>query len=94
MKKPFFYLIALLFITFLYSCMPRAVVVKPAPVVTVRPAAPSPQHVWVGGNYVRRGGKHVWVNGYWTTPRQHKHWVDGHWRSHKKGYVWVPGRWR
>jgi hypothetical protein len=95
MKSPIFYLVSLLLIISISSCVTRTVVMKqPNPVVTVRPVAPSPQHIWVGGNYVRRGGRNVWVEGYWAKPRYQKKWVDGHWKSHRRGYVWVSGHWR
>ena len=67
---------------------------RPEPVVVVRPAAPSPRHVWVNGNYVLRGGRYVWQDGYWIVPQNNRHWRDGYWKSTRRGWVWVPGRWR
>ena len=75
------------------SCAPAAVTVRPAPVVVVRPPAPSPRHVWVSGNYVRRGGRYVYTEGYWATPRPGRYWVDGHWQGRRGSYAWVPGHW-
>jgi hypothetical protein len=79
----------------LISCGPTAVVVKPAPVVKVRPLAPSATHVWVDGNWVWRGGRYVWIDGYWARPKNRYHgYVPGHWKQTRRGYVWVNGYWR
>ncbi|GAB2835364.1 YXWGXW repeat-containing protein [Ferruginibacter profundus] len=66
-----------------------------APVLRARPLAPSPAHVWVGGNYVWRGGQYVYEEGYWATPpRRGSIWIEGHWKHRRGGWVWVPGHWR
>ncbi len=39
------------------ACSPAVVSVRPSAVVSVRPIAPSPRHVWVSAGYARgRGG--------------------------------------
>lgn len=69
--------------------------VRPAaPVMKVRPACPSPRHVWTNGNWVWRGGQYVWVDGFWAEPQMGRRWVDGHWKSTRRGWVWVPGHWK
>ena len=70
--------------------------VRPAPVVVVRPAAPSPRHVWVENEYEWRGGAYVARPGYWAMPpRGRGRWIPGHWRDDgRRGSYWVPGRWR
>ena len=87
----FIFIISIVF----YSCGPTTAVVtvRPAAVITVRPPAPSPRHIWVSGNYVWRGGRYVWVEGYWAPPRPGRYWVEGHWRESRGGYAWVPGHW-
>ena len=66
-----------------------------APVITIRPACPSPRHVWVNGEYVWRGGNYVYTDGYWAEPRGgYRGWVEGHWKNTRRGWVWVPGHWR
>jgi hypothetical protein len=67
----------------------------PPAVVEVRPAAPSPEHVWVEGYHNWNGNAYVWVPGRWeTAPRHHARWIAGHWRHSPRGYYWVPGHWR
>ncbi len=64
------------------------------PVVTV-PPQPSPRHVWIGGEYVVRGGSYVWQPGYWSLPPHGRRaWVRGHWATGPRGgYYWVAGHW-
>ncbi len=52
----------------------------PAPQAETYGAAPTANHVWIGGHWARRGHNWVWVAGHW------------HHNPHKK--VWVHGRWR
>ncbi len=53
MKNPIFYLLVSILVVSISSCATRTVVVRqPSPVVTVRPAAPSPQHIWAHINLV------------------------------------------
>ena len=63
-------------------------------VVTTRPVAPSPRHVWVNGDYVVRNNQYEWTEGRWVEPRAHTRWVDGHWKRNRRGWVWVPGHWQ
>ncbi len=91
--------IAMLFallITFSFAVSAQMEVrIRPnAPVIGVRPAAPSPRHVWVDGEWAWRGGAYSYVNGYWAVPRPGMIWVTGRWRPGRHGYIWVPGRWR
>lgn len=51
------------------SCVATVRTPVPAARVDVRPAAPSPRHVWVPGHYERRGRRQVWVNGFYTVNR-------------------------
>ena len=63
-----------------------------APVIRVRPAVPSPRHVWVAGEYVYRGGNYVYSEGYWAEPPHPGYiWVEGHWKDTRRGWKWVPG---
>ncbi len=65
-----------------------------APVLRARPIAPSPGHIWIGGNYAWRGGQYVYEEGYWAAPRPGFRWVEGRWKHRRGGWVWVPGHWR
>jgi hypothetical protein len=69
--------------------------VRPVEPVIVRPAAPSPHHVWVEHEWAWRNGAYVHVPGYWVVPpRGHHRWIPGHWReSRRDGAYWVPGHW-
>ncbi|MGC4101791.1 hypothetical protein [Ferruginibacter sp.] len=99
MKKYFGKMMLLLLVGFASITAADAqivVKVRPGPpVVRARPVAPSPKHVWVGGNYVWRGGKYEYTEGYWAVPpRARAVWVEGHWQHRRGGWVWVPGHWR
>lgn len=70
-------------------------VAPPAPIVEVRPVAPSPRHVWIGGYHRWDGHRYVWVGGRWALPpRRGGVWVPGRWAPRPGGYVWVGGHWR
>ena len=78
---------------------PRRVYVRiqpPVLVEEVRPAAPSPRHVWVGGYHRWDGRTYVWTPGTWSVPPRHRGaWVAGRWvRGGHRGWYWVPGHWR
>jgi WXXGXW repeat (2 copies) len=66
------------------------------PAYRVRPACPSRQHVWVGGNYAWNNGRYNYNHGYWAIPpRNGNRWVEGHWKQqYRRGWFWVPGHWR
>lgn len=68
--------------------------VRPAAVVTARPAAPHSGYVWIGDEWVVRNGAYVHVPGYWAAPRPDYVWKPGHWTSEAKGDYWVPGHWK
>lgn len=70
--------------------------VHPAATVVVRPAAPSPRHVWVGSEYAWRNGAYVETPGHWVLPpRGRRAWVPGRWVTTRgRGDYWVAGHWR
>jgi len=60
----------------------------------VRPARPSPRHIWVAGEWVPSGATYTWRAGYWAIPqRPGGNWVRGHWARRPGGWVWIPGHW-
>ena len=68
---------------------------RPRVVVTARPPAPSPRHVWIDEDWEPAGAEYRWHGGYWAEPpRPHARWVAGSWKHSPHGYVWVAGRWR
>jgi len=54
---------------------------------------PSPQHVWVGGYWARRGAGWKWVEGRWVA-RAGSESVESRWECLPRGAVRVPGSWR
>jgi outer membrane lipoprotein SlyB len=56
--------------------------------------APGPGYVWIGGDWVWRGGW-VWGGGYWAwPPHPGAVWVRGYWAGGPYGWRRVPGHWR
>jgi len=84
----------------------RVAVVTPAPVVyvdreppppnsEVKPEAPGPDRVWIGGYWRWEQRAYVWVPGrYLLRPHPRAAWVAGRWRRHARGWYWTEGRWR
>ena len=94
MKTKMFFTVAVIVVMSLCSCSATyAVRERPGNVVYVRPHAPSPNHVWVSGNWVWRGGRYVWQEGYWTTRRNGSRYIEGYWKNTRKGYSWRTGYW-
>jgi hypothetical protein len=81
-------------VSFTASAQIYVTVRPPAPVI-VRPAAPSPAHVWIGDEWEERGGKYVYVGGHWDAPpRRGQIWVAGFWkREGHHGERWIKGHW-
>jgi len=76
----------------------QVVVVEDAPPPVRReviPVAPSREHIWVDGHWVRRGHGWEWEPGYYVVrPRPRAEWEPGHWAHDRGGYVYVDGHWR
>jgi hypothetical protein len=76
----------------------RVVVTEAPPAVRQETvgSAPSENHVWVAGYWMRSDNKWVWVPGHWETrPRVGVAWVPGKWDKNPdgQGWVWTPGHW-
>ena len=67
--------------------------VRPEPPIFNRPDAPSPLHVWIGGEWAWQTNYYVWHQGYWAIPPAGKVWRAGSWYRTRKGWYWKPGRW-
>jgi hypothetical protein len=68
---------------------------RPHVVITARPVAPSPRHVWIDEDWEPNGTEYRWHGGYWIEPpRPRAVWVPGHWRHNRHGYIWIRGHWR
>lgn len=75
-------------------------VVKVRPVapviITTRPLAPGPRHIWVDGEWVWRNNQYVYIEGRWVRlGYPGARWIPGHWKFHRRrgGWFWVPGHW-
>jgi hypothetical protein len=90
-------ILSFLMLTAVFSGQAQAVYVKIRPVVpvVVRPAAPSPNHIWIAEEWKPNGKEYIYAGGYWAVP-PHPGWVwiPGHWRKHEYGEYWVAGHWR
>ena len=78
------------------SGSPATVVVDapPPPPADVVMAAPGPDYVWVGGNWVWNG-RWVWVGGHWAyPPHPHGVWVEAQWVHGPHGWYRTEGYWR
>ena len=69
--------------------------VRPTVPVIVRPAPPSPAHVWIDEEWEPRGGSYVYAGGHWASPPHAGWaWIPGHWKRGGRGEWWVKGHWR
>lgn len=93
--KIYSYLLALILAGALVSCKTTYVVHdRPSEVVYSRPAAPSRDQVWVGGNWVWVGHRYQWHEGHWEARRPGFRWVEGHWVPTRGGWRWQAGYWK
>lgn len=68
--------------------------VRPEWHAVVRPAPPSPRHVWIDEDWAWRDGHYVSVGGRWAEPPHPGWvWVGGHWGHGPRGDRWYGGRW-
>ncbi len=64
--------------------------------ITVGVPGPAPftGGIWIGPEWMWRGGRYVYVPGYWRRPpRFGARWIPGHWKMSRRGWRWVPGHW-
>lgn len=72
----------------------RVNVAPPPPRVEVRPMAPSPNHVWIGGHWAWRNNAHVWLPGhYMLPPGGGYHWEQARWVNEGGRWVYFEGHW-
>jgi hypothetical protein len=66
----------------------------PPPIPETQGAAPSPQHVWVGGYWTWSGAQYTWTQGHWEVPQQQGNaWEAPAWENQGGRYRFRPGRW-
>ncbi len=72
----------------------HVVVEPPALRVEERPAAPSPNHVWIAGHWAWRAGHHVWLGGHYALPPGPGYvWEPARWEREGKGWTFFEGHW-
>jgi hypothetical protein len=55
---------------------------------------PSPEYVWVPGDWEREQDDWTWVEGHWEKPpHKNAHWQRGHWQWDKDYWRWLRGHW-
>ncbi len=96
MKNRLPYFVAFFVFLSFASCVVRERYVvreRPAEVVYVRPASPSPQHIWISGDWIWSGGGYHWREGHWERRREGRSWHEGHWQNTQYGWKWMAGHW-
>jgi len=70
------------------------VTIRPSRPVYVRPAPPSPRHIWIDEDWYGVGDRYEWRGGYWAEPPTPGYYYHpGYWRHTDRGHVWITGRW-
>jgi hypothetical protein len=78
----------------LAGCSVGYVTSPPADVTYVRPVAPGPHYIWIGGEWVWSSGGYHWREGSWQQRREGRNWKSGYWENGNKGYRWHKGGWK
>ncbi|MEO9021233.1 MAG: hypothetical protein ABI237_17415 [Ginsengibacter sp.] len=97
MKKVIFLVSTIFFVSIIMIGCRSSLVVRdrPYPPSYERPIAPGPNHVWVTGEWVKRGRGYIYRPGYWSRQRGgHMYYISGHWQSRRQGWTWIRGYWR
>lgn len=55
--------------------------------------APSPDQVWIPGNWIWNQSRYAWQPGYWAAPQQNWLWIPSTYYWSPRGYVYVNGYW-
>ncbi len=97
MKKHVYQLGLLFFLFGFSSCVVHERYVvreRPAEVYYARPPQPSPEHIWITGDWVWSSGGYRWREGHWERRRSGVRWQEGHWQQTRNGWKWIPGHWQ
>ena len=82
-------------ISYMVNTANLVVAQAPPPPTEMVLLAPSPDYVWVDGEWVWNGGTRVWIGGRWALPPyRHAIWVCARWEHGPYGWHRVGGRWR
>jgi hypothetical protein len=97
MKSKFLKFLVLFAIIFTASFSATAqiyVKIRPVIPITVRPAQPSRDQVWIDEEWEPRGGNYEYSGGHWATPPHRGYYRrPGHWRRSNRGQIWIQGSW-
>jgi hypothetical protein len=77
---------------------PRGVAVSGPPPEPIRedarPAAPTPQSVWVGGYWHWTGVHYTWIPGHWEQAPPGATWAAPQYTRKDGAYFYEPGAWQ
>ncbi len=66
---------------------PKPLIAKPSS------PSPTPDYLWMEGNWIWYQGRYVWQAGYWLQPRPEMIWIPAHYLWTPRGYVFIMGYW-
>ena len=94
--KNYLFLAVLVSMLSFISCAVEIPQGPPEPLIEVRPAPPSPVHVWVGGYYGYSNNNYVWNRGFYQVPPSgRREWNEGRYERNQRGrYTYRLGHWR
>jgi hypothetical protein len=59
------------------------------------PAQPSPNHIWIPGQWFQTNDGYSWAAGHWDlAPRPGASWIPAHWEGRNGGFVLIDGIWK
>ncbi len=63
--------------------------------LTVQPSSPppTPEYIWMDGNWVWYHGRYVWQAGYWLQLRPEMIWIPAHYLWTPRGFIFIQGYW-
>jgi len=96
MKKLFFAIAMVVFITSFSSCgggLGLYISETLSPPHYVRPVSPYNDAIWISGEWIWVGGKYEWREGHWAHRRVGRAWIEGHWERQDRGHIWIKGHW-
>ena len=73
------------------------VVTQPLPPAIEGPTAaqPTPNHVWIPGQWYQANDGYSWAVGHWDlAPRPGASWIPAHWEPRNGGFVLLDGFWQ
>jgi len=96
MKKLFFLLGLFIMVISFSGCLEGAYVSdQPSYIEIEHPPRPSPQHIWIEGDWQwnRQSHNYYHRNGNWIVPQRNRTYSPGFWQHSPRGNHWRSGRW-